>query len=68
LPRLPAPNRRKLEIGPLVRSVAGLETRVPVTDEEGKAATIDVDADQLEHLLINLTRHGPGRSCLPRPG
>jgi two-component system nitrogen regulation sensor histidine kinase NtrY len=58
LARLPAPNRRKVEIGPLVRRVAGLETRVPVTVEDGKAATIDIDPDQIEQLLINLTKNG----------
>jgi two-component system, NtrC family, nitrogen regulation sensor histidine kinase NtrY len=58
LARLPAPNRRKVQVGPLVRRVAGLETRVPVTVEDGRAATIDADPDQLEHLLINLARNG----------
>jgi nitrogen fixation/metabolism regulation signal transduction histidine kinase len=58
LARLPAPNRRKVEVGPLVRRVAGLETRVPVTVEDGRATTIDADPDQLEHLLINLARNG----------
>jgi nitrogen fixation/metabolism regulation signal transduction histidine kinase len=58
LARLPAPTRRKVEVGPLVRRVAGLETRVPVTVEGGRPATIDADPDQLEHLLINLARNG----------
>jgi signal transduction histidine kinase len=38
--------------------VAGLETRVPVTVEDGKAVTIDADPDQIEQLLINLTKNG----------
>jgi nitrogen fixation/metabolism regulation signal transduction histidine kinase len=59
LARLPAPSRRKVEVGPLVRRVAGLETRVRVTVEDGTAAAvIDADPDQLEHLLINLTKNG----------
>jgi signal transduction histidine kinase len=58
LARLPAPKRRKVEIEPLVRRVAGLETRVPVTVQGGRAATIEADPDQLEHLLINLARNG----------
>lgn len=58
LARLPAPNRRKVEVGPLVRRVAGLETRVPVTAEGGQAATIDADPDQIEQLLINLAKNG----------
>jgi two-component system nitrogen regulation sensor histidine kinase NtrY len=31
---------------------------VPVTVEDGKAATIDADPDQIEQLLINLTKNG----------
>jgi nitrogen fixation/metabolism regulation signal transduction histidine kinase len=58
LARLPAPSRRKVEVGPLVRRVAGLETRVPVKVEDGRAVAIDVDPDQIEQLLINLTRNG----------
>jgi nitrogen fixation/metabolism regulation signal transduction histidine kinase len=58
LARLPAPSRRRVELGPLVRRVAGLETRVPVVVEDGKAVGVDVDPDQIEQLLINLTRNG----------
>ena len=58
LARLPAPSRRKVDVGPLVRRVAGLETRVPVTVDEGRDAAIDVDPDQIEQLLINLTKNG----------
>jgi hypothetical protein len=58
LARLPAPNRRKVEVEPLVRRVAGLETRVPVAVEDGKPVTIEVDPDQLEQLLINLAKNG----------
>jgi two-component system, NtrC family, nitrogen regulation sensor histidine kinase NtrY len=58
LARLPAPNRRKVEIGPLVRRVAGLETRVPVTVDGGNAVTVEADPDQVEQLLINLTKNG----------
>jgi nitrogen fixation/metabolism regulation signal transduction histidine kinase len=58
LARLPAPKRRRVEVGPLVRRVAGLETRVPVSVEDGRPATIDADPDQLEHLLINLAKNG----------
>lgn len=58
LARLPAPHRRRVEVGPLVRRVAGLETRVPVAVETGPDATIEADPDQLEQLLINLARNG----------
>jgi two-component system, NtrC family, nitrogen regulation sensor histidine kinase NtrY len=57
LARLPAPSRRKVEVAPLARRVAGLETRVRVNVEEGRAVTIDVDPDQIEQILINLTRN-----------
>ena len=57
LARLPAPARRPVEVAPLVRRVAGLETRVPVIVSGGPDATIDADADQLEQLLINLVRN-----------
>jgi two-component system nitrogen regulation sensor histidine kinase NtrY len=58
LARLPAPKRRKVDVGPLVRRVAGLETRVPVTVEDGQPTTIEADPDQLEQLLINLAKNG----------
>jgi signal transduction histidine kinase len=58
LARLPAPAPRKVAVSSLVRRVAGLETRVPVGVEDGGETTIDVDPDQIEHLLINLVRNG----------
>jgi nitrogen fixation/metabolism regulation signal transduction histidine kinase len=58
LARLPAPQRRKVEVASLVRRVAGLETRVPVAVEAGPETTVEVDPDQVEHLLINLVKNG----------
>jgi nitrogen fixation/metabolism regulation signal transduction histidine kinase len=57
LARLPPPSRRPVKIGPLLRRVAGLETRVPVAVDPGREVTIDADPDQLEQLLINLLRN-----------
>ncbi len=57
LARLPAPVRRKVELAPLVRRVAGIETRVEVVVTDGPALTIDADPDQLEQLLINLVKN-----------
>jgi nitrogen fixation/metabolism regulation signal transduction histidine kinase len=57
LARLPAPRRRRVEVGPLVLRVAGLETRVAVAVEAGARVTIDADPDQLEQLLINLVKN-----------
>jgi two-component system nitrogen regulation sensor histidine kinase NtrY len=57
LARLPAPKRRPVDVALLVRRVARLETRVPVRVEDGPSATIEADPDQIEQLLINLTRN-----------
>src|SRR5262249_18074299 len=53
LARLPQPRFQKVGIGPLVRRVIGLETRVRVTFQPGPEMTIQADPDQLEQLLIN---------------
>jgi two-component system nitrogen regulation sensor histidine kinase NtrY len=57
LARLPPPAPVPVQVAPLARRVAGLETRVPVAVEEGPDVTIAADADQLEQLLINLVRN-----------
>jgi len=57
LARLPQPKLQPLEIEPLVRRMAGLETRVPVVLIPGAHLTIQADGDQLEQLLINLLRN-----------
>jgi two-component system nitrogen regulation sensor histidine kinase NtrY len=57
LARLPAPTRRPVDFGPLLRRVVQLETRVPVRIRDGAPLTIPADADQLEQLLINLVRN-----------
>ena len=57
LARLPQPNLQPLEIGPLLRRVAGLETRAPVILLPGVNVLIQADADQLEQLFINLLRN-----------
>jgi signal transduction histidine kinase len=57
LARLPPPKLQPTQIEPLIRRVAGLETRLKVTLVPGPACTVSVDADQLEQLLINLQRN-----------
>jgi signal transduction histidine kinase len=57
LARLPAPRLGQMDLAPLVRRVAGLETRVPVTVDAGPEVTVSADADQIEQLLINLVRN-----------
>ena len=55
--QLPPPRRQELDVGPLVRRVAGLETRLPVGVDAGPLTRVFADGDQIEHLLINLVRN-----------
>ena len=57
LAKLPPPTRQEMDVGPWVRRIAQLETRVPVELEAGPELTIHADGDQLEQLLINLVRN-----------
>jgi nitrogen fixation/metabolism regulation signal transduction histidine kinase len=57
LARLPPPRRRSVDLAALVQRVARLETRVPVRVEAGPELTLEADPDQLEQLLINLTKN-----------
>jgi len=57
LAKMPQPSRESLPIAPLVRRVAELETRMPVTVIDGPALTLMADRDQLEQLLINLVKN-----------
>jgi nitrogen fixation/metabolism regulation signal transduction histidine kinase len=57
LARLAAPRREPVEIGPLIRRVAELETRLPVAVHEGPPLSISADPAQLEQLLINVLRN-----------
>ena len=57
LARLPQPNTKPLDIGALVRRVAGLETRLTVAIPAETGLTIRADSDQIEQLLINLVRN-----------
>lgn len=57
LARLPAPQLAPVDVRPWVARVVKLETRVKLTLEEGPDMVISGDADQLEHLLINLVHN-----------
>jgi signal transduction histidine kinase len=57
LARLPAPNRKPVDFGALVRRVVALELRLPITIGASSDLTVTADADQLEQLLINLLRN-----------
>jgi nitrogen fixation/metabolism regulation signal transduction histidine kinase len=58
LARLPKPRLQPVDVGPWVRRVVGLETRLPVTLCPGPELSIQADGDQLEQVLINLVRNG----------
>jgi nitrogen fixation/metabolism regulation signal transduction histidine kinase len=66
LAKLPAPNRQPCEIGPLLRRVVALETRTEVQLTEGPAVTLNVDAAQLEQVIINLVKNAV--EAAPEPG
>ena len=68
LARLPPPRRRPVDVGDMMRRVAGLEARVGVVVEPGPEATVDADPDQLEQLLINLVRNAGDAVLTRRPG
>lgn len=57
LARLPAPDRKSVDLGALARRVVALESRLPVTILDSPATTLDADPDQLEQLLINVQRN-----------
>src|SRR5208337_2153014 len=57
LARLPSPRLQPADVGALVRRVAGLERRLPVTLIPGPDLTLQADPDQLEQMLINLVRN-----------
>jgi PAS domain S-box-containing protein len=57
LARLPKPQRRPLQVAPLVKRVVELEERLAVQIRAATDVGIGADADQLEQLLINLLRN-----------
>ncbi len=68
LARLPEPTLEPLQLGPLVRRVVGLETRVPVALQPGEDLEIRADGDQLEQLLINVVRNAADAAILTDGG
>jgi nitrogen fixation/metabolism regulation signal transduction histidine kinase len=57
LARLPAPQVQSVPVAPLLRRVAGLETRVPVRVRDGPDVEMAADPVQMEQLLINLIKN-----------
>lgn len=62
LARLPEPRLGPVEVAPLARKLAALETRTGILVAEGESLTIRADADQLEQALINLLRNATDAS------
>jgi len=57
LARLPPPRRTAVHVPSLVRKIAALETRTSVDVANGPDVTIELDADQIEQVLINLVKN-----------
>ena len=57
LARLPQPQFEPVSVGPIIRRVVSLETRLPVNVFSGPDVVIRGDDVQLEQLLINLIRN-----------
>ena len=62
LASLPRPKLEPIEVGDVIRRVAGLETRVPPELQPGPELTILADCDQIEQLLINMLRNAADAS------
>ena len=57
LAKLPAPNKQQIDLAPLLRRVASLETRLPVQIVEGPDVAPRIDAAQIEQAVINLVKN-----------
>ena len=57
LAKLPKPQQRPIQIGPLAHRVAELENRLPIRVQADGDAQVEADPDQLEQLLINVVRN-----------
>jgi nitrogen fixation/metabolism regulation signal transduction histidine kinase len=55
--RLPPPKPRPVDVGKTLDRIVRLETRLPVRLQGGPPVTLQADSDQLDQLLINLTRN-----------
>ena len=57
LARLPPPDLRSVELGPLLERLSLLDQRLPVQFRPGPACQVEADPDQLEQALINLLKN-----------
>ena len=67
LMHLPPPCWSQVEVAPLLRRVAGLETRMEIVMAAGPDVRLPGDRDQLEQLLINIVSNAVEASLLARP-
>jgi two-component system, NtrC family, nitrogen regulation sensor histidine kinase NtrY len=67
LAQLPQPAFRRTALRPLLERVTALETRVRVQFEPGPDLLLEIDADQIEQLMINLIRNAVSRANIDRP-
>ncbi|MBL8112972.1 MAG: PAS domain-containing protein [Acidobacteria bacterium] len=57
LARVPSPKFASVDLGPLLSSIAALETRIPISVSKGPDTVLEADADLLQQLLINVLRN-----------
>jgi two-component system nitrogen regulation sensor histidine kinase NtrY len=62
--KLPAPARRNVSLPALMQRVIALESRLHIRIENGPDLMVQIDPDQLEQALINLTRNAVDAVCL----
>ncbi len=67
LMHLPQPSLSPVDVARLLRRVADLETRMPVTVLAGPETQVRGDRDQLEQLLINVVSNAVEASLQARP-
>ncbi len=66
LAQMPPPIMRRTLLSPIVQRVAALEASLPVQVLSGPPVELMVDPDQLEQMLINLTRNAVEAALEPR--
>lgn len=57
LAKLPPPTFQRIEVGPWIRRIVGLEPRMNIQLQAGPDLKIQADPDQLEQLMINLVHN-----------
>jgi nitrogen fixation/metabolism regulation signal transduction histidine kinase len=67
LAQMPPPTFRRTALAPIIERVAGLETRLHVHVVPGPPIELEVDADQLEQMLINLVRNAVEAALETKP-